>query len=78
MILASIAKIHNYPLRGLILTFWFPVELAKWLWVVLLNDPRQLFTVRPYSIARGMFLLSMDGAFLCSAPDTQPQSGEAE
>jgi hypothetical protein len=61
MILAHLSRITNDSIRGLLITFWFPVEMARWLWTVLRNDPKQLFTVRPYSIARTMFLIGVDG-----------------
>lgn len=61
MIYARIARIPSDPLRGILATFWFPIELLGWLWAVLWNDPKQLITERPYAIARSMYLIAVDG-----------------
>lgn len=62
--LALIAHIENDPLRGILLTLWFPFELLPWLWTVAINDPRQLLTARPYALFFAMFCASIDGYFV--------------
>lgn len=61
---AHIARIENDPARGILIALWFPFVLVGWLLTVLLHDPRQLITARPYALAFAMFLCTVDGAFV--------------
>jgi len=63
-VIARVVRIQSDPTRGVLYAFCFPFVLLGWLWTVLKNDPKQLFTSRPYAIAFAMFLAGVDGHFV--------------
>jgi hypothetical protein len=60
---ATVSRIKNDPLRGILAVFWFPFSMICWLRTVLIHDPKQLLTARPYILGFTMFLIVVDGHF---------------